>query len=319
MVGKVAVIKLVFQAGGIRAIPGIAAHDGTGKARVARCAYKQRYRIQEAGIIQKLCAGSHGLCCLGGKVSISAHALAGIGDFNVVGLAVFYKSVLQAVGIVIILGINHGYLAESLALNKQGGHLALIRVNEAVTEDRGAFLGHIHVGSAGCQQQHSVIGSLGRHRQCNGREEAAHDSGRGICHDFVVSVHGLLGVLGIISHLAAVDDLDRVAGIAGVDLLHSHIHRVLGALAVNSGAAGHGADHTNTDHITAVRAGCCGGSGTGSICRAGCAALCAGRTAAQNACRHRCRHGKRKNPCCLFHRKPLFLSCSFCFLLSDIS
>lgn len=75
VVGKVAVIKLVFQAGGIRAIPGIAAHDGTGKARVARCAYKQRYRIQEAGIIQKLCAGSHCLCCLGGKsVSVLMHS-----------------------------------------------------------------------------------------------------------------------------------------------------------------------------------------------------------------------------------------------------
>lgn len=28
---------------------------------------------------------------------------------------------------------------------------------------------------------------------------------------------------------------------------------------------------------------------------------------------------RERTQCCLFHRKPLFLSCSFCFLLSDIS
>ena len=49
------------------------------------------------------------------------------------------QKALQAVGVVIVLGVDDCHLGKALILGKQRRHLALIRVDEAVAEDGVAF------------------------------------------------------------------------------------------------------------------------------------------------------------------------------------
>lgn len=67
--------------------------------------------------------------------------------------------------------------------------------------------------AAGRQKQHTVLGGLLCHGQRDRGEEAADDGLGRIRHDLVVGIHRLLGVLGIVSDLTAVDDFDLIAGV----------------------------------------------------------------------------------------------------------
>ena len=91
---KVAILKLCGKTGGVRAVPAVAAHNGTGKSGIARCADQQRHGILEAGVIQELCSVGYCLRCLRGVIGVGGHALAGIDDFNTAGFAVFDKGIL---------------------------------------------------------------------------------------------------------------------------------------------------------------------------------------------------------------------------------
>ena len=139
MVREVAVIELCGKAGGIGAVPAVTAHDCTGKSGIAGCTNKKRNGVKEAGIIQQICAACNGLCRLRRVVCIGGHALADVGDLNAVSLAVFNKGVLQTVGVVIVFCVDDGHLGKALVFCKQCRHLALVRVNEAVAENRIAF------------------------------------------------------------------------------------------------------------------------------------------------------------------------------------
>ena len=139
MVRKVAILKLCGKTGRVGAVPAVTTHDRTGKACIAGCTNQQRNGVEEAGIIQKLCTAGHGLCRLRRIIGVGGHALTGVGNLNAVGLAVFNKCILQAVGVVIVLGIDDCHLGKALILGKQRRHLALIRVDEAVAEDGVAF------------------------------------------------------------------------------------------------------------------------------------------------------------------------------------
>ena len=281
MVCKVAIIKLCGKAGRVGAIPAVTTHDSTGKACIAGCTNQQRNGVEEAGIIQKLCTAGHGLRCLRGIIGVGGHALTGVGNLDTVGLAVFNKGILQTVGVVIVLGVDDRGLGKALVLGKQRCHLALIRINEAVAEDRRALQSDIGVGCTGRQQQHTVLGGLLCHGQCDRREETADDGLRRIRHDLVVGVHGLLGVLGIVCDLAAVDDFDLVAGVPGVDFLDSHINGILSALTVDGGAAGHRADNTNANDIILAAVGCRNSSAGGCLTGCGPALLGTGPAACQ--------------------------------------
>ena len=118
------------------------------------------------------------------------------------------------------------------------------------------------------------------------------DGLRRVRHDLVVGVHGLLGVLGIVCDLAAVDDLDLIAGVPGVDLLDGHINGVLCALAVNGGAAGHGADNAHTNDVVFLAIRCGSGAGRGLTGSGRFALLGAGAAACQQTCGHGGCHGK---------------------------
>ena len=211
MVGEVAALEFVLETGGVGAIPAVTAHDDAGEAGVPGSAYKQRHRIQEAGIVQELRTGGHSLSGLGAEVGVGGHALANVGNLDAAGLTVFNEGILQAVGVIIILGVNHGNLGQPFALDEQGGHLALIGVDEAVAENRVALQGNGGVGGAGSQQQHAVLGGLLCHGQGHGGEEAAHQRLGAVSHDLVVGVHGLLGILGIVGDLAAVHNFKGVS------------------------------------------------------------------------------------------------------------
>ena len=305
MVGEVAALKLVLKTGGIGAVPAVTAHDNTGEAGVTGSAYEQRHGIQEAGVVQELSTGGHGLCGLGAEVGIGGHALANVGNLNAARLAVLNESVLQTVGVVIVLGVDHGNLANALALDKHGSHLALIGIDEAVTEDGVALQGNGGVGSAGSQQQHAVLGGLLSHGQGHGGEEAAHQRLGAVRHDLIVGVHGLLGILGIVGDLTAIDNFNLILGIAGVDFLNSHIHGILGTLAINGGAAGHGADYAYADYLILGTRGGGGGRGSGAIRGgsggSGGGGLGAGGTAGHHAGQHEHGQNQRNN---LFHNKP---------------
>ena len=80
-----------------------------------------------------------GLRRLRGIIGVGCHALTGVGDLDAVGLTVFNKGILQTVGIVIVLGVDDRGLGKALVLGEQCRHLALVRVNEAVAENRIAF------------------------------------------------------------------------------------------------------------------------------------------------------------------------------------
>src|SRR5699024_10410304 len=105
-------------------------------------------------------------------VGIGGGALALVDDLDAQGLAVFNESVLQAVGVVVVVGVDDRHLAVSLALHKQRGHAALVGVDKAVAEYRRLIRRHIHVGGAGGHQQHIVHGGLLGNGQRDGGEKA---------------------------------------------------------------------------------------------------------------------------------------------------
>ena len=315
MVGEVAVFKLGFETGGVRAVPAVAAHDRAGEAGGAGLADQQRHSVLEAGVVEELGAGGHHLGHLAGEVGVGGGALAFVDDLDAQRLTVFDKGVLQAVGVIVVVGIQHRHLAVPLALHEQGGHAALVGVDEAVAEDGGPVDGHVHVGGAGGHQQHVIHGGLFGNGQRNAGEEAAHQRFGVIGHDQVVGVHGLAGVLGVVGDLAAVDDLDGVGAAAGVDLLHRHLDGVLRALAVNGVAAGHRPDDADADDVVLLAGGgaalCRGGAALfrcGSVgCRRRGAALLGGRTApGQQADAHGAGQRRGKNSIVSFHVVPSF-------------
>ena len=155
MVGKVAVFKVGFKTGGIGTVPTVTTHDDAGKACISYLLYEQRYSIKEARIEYKVCTGSHCLRSLSGKVGISCSTFTGINNFNTCSFCIFNEGILQTVGIVIILCIDDSSLGYTLVYSKLCSHLALIRVDEAVTEYSRLVNGYGVVGSTCCQKKHT--------------------------------------------------------------------------------------------------------------------------------------------------------------------